>query len=230
MATAGARHRGKAGDGRTQWVALGSAAVIILVLTFALGMLVGRQWARQTLPSVAAEPTRKPASAPRRGGLTEMGPDRTTPAPEKLTFYQTLTAPLGSVPPSERGDVKTGAATRARANPPRPAPAGDEPAASRRGTGTESQERARPTAVENREATAEWTVQVGVFKSLHQAEGVRRQLSGGGFDARVTPVIADDGQARYRVRVGAFRTRDEAVRAAERVRSDRSLPTFVTAK
>ncbi|PYO55551.1 MAG: hypothetical protein DMD83_19060 [Candidatus Rokuibacteriota bacterium] len=40
----------------------------------------------------------------------------------------------------------------------------------------------------------------------------------------------EDGQVRYRVRVGAFRTREEAVRTAERVRADRSLPTFVTAK
>ncbi len=217
MATLGARHRGRVGGGRTQWVALSSAALVILALTFALGMLVGRQWARQTLPAVAAEPTRKAASVPRRGGLTEGGADRATQVQEKLSFYQTLTAPLGTAPPSEKGDVKPGASTKARVDPQLAGQAGDRPAAPTPGG-------------ERQEASAEWTVQVGVFTSLQQAEGVRRQLSGGGFAARVTPMIGDDGQARYRVRVGAFRTRDEAVRVAERVRTDRSLPTFVTAK
>jgi len=43
-------------------------------------------------------------------------------------------------------------------------------------------------------------------------------------------MTTEDGEVRYRVRVGTFRTREEAARMAERVRSDRSLPTFVTAK
>jgi len=73
MATAGARHRGKDGPGAAQWLALGVAALVILGLTFTLGILVGRQWARHTPPQVAAEPTRKAAPTSRRSGLTELG-------------------------------------------------------------------------------------------------------------------------------------------------------------
>lgn len=259
MATAGARHRGKDGPGAVQWLALGGAALVVLGLTFTLGLLVGRQWARHTPPPVAAEPARKAAPTSRRSGLTEVGTDRAPQLQEKLTFYQTLTAPLGAAPPPRKGDApaKPGAAARARANPGR-APGRSDDAALPRPAGTESQETTRPTPIEaqasderqaaraelpfepkggrraageeRQEARAEWTVQVGVFRSPQQAESVRRQLAAGGFAAQVVPMTADEGQLRYRVRVGAFRTREEAIRTAERVRSDRSLPTFVTAK
>jgi len=241
----GVRQRGKGGPGAPHWVALGVAALIILGLTFTLGMLVGRQWARQNQPAVASEPTRKATSAPRRGGLTEVATER---APqEKLTFYQTLTAPLGAVPPSGKGEAtaKPGVAAKARLGP-EPAPERTDRPALPRGTGPER----RLTSVEakaaeqrqeargestvgpgnGQEARSEWTVQVGVFKSSQQAAGVKKQLAESGFEAQVTPMTIEDGQVRYRVRVGAFRTREEAVRTAERVRADRSLPTFVTAK
>jgi len=245
MATAGVGQR-VGGPRAPQWVALGVAALIILGLTFTLGMLVGRQWARQSQPAVASEPTRKAASVPRRGGLTEVGTER---APqEKLTFYQTLTAPLGAVPPSGKGEAtaKPGVAAKARLNP-EPAPERTDRPTLPRGTGPE---KARLTSVEAKaaeprqearaespvgpgnghEAKSEWTVQVGVFKSSQQAAGVKKQLAESGFEAQVTPMTIEDGQLRYRVRVGTFRTKEEAVRTAERVRADRSLPTFVTAK
>lgn len=249
MATAGARQRGRAGPGAPQWVALGLAAAIILGLTFTLGMLVGRQWARQTQPAGAGESGRKVAAGPRRGGLTEAGVER---APqEKLTFYQTLTAPLGAGPPSGKGEaaVKPGLPARTRPNPERASGRTDSPMLPR-ATGPEGHDRARLTSVEakapdrrqearadspvdagdGQEARVEWTVQVGVFKSLPQAAGVKKQLAERGFEAQVTPMATEDGQVRYRVRVGTFKSREDAARTAERVRSDRSLPTFVTAK
>jgi len=71
-------------------------------------------------------------------------------------------------------------------------------------------------------------VQVGVFKSADQAERVKRKLTEGGFPAGVTAVAGSDGQTWYRVRVSGFKTRDQALKTAERVRADRALPTFVT--
>ena len=58
----------------------------------------------------------------------------------------------------------------------------------------------------------------------------RQQLASAGLDAYVVAVTAQDGVARYRVRVGTYRSREEAVSAAERIRAQRSLPTFVTPK
>jgi cell division protein FtsN len=244
MATTGARNRGKGVPGKLAWVALGGGVLVIVGLTFALGMLVGRQWARQTPPAVAAEPGRKAVPA-RRSGLGEVSADRGTPPQEKLTFYQTLTAPLGPVPVSGRAEVTpktplTASAPRANMQPaPERAkervPAhGDEPALpSRTLAGALNREGPPLNSVDakaGQEASPAWTVQVGVFKTAQQAERVRSELVGRGFQAQVAPMTMDDGQFRYRVRVGVFKTKDEAIRTAERVRSDRSLPTFVTAR
>jgi cell division protein FtsN len=46
----------------------------------------------------------------------------------------------------------------------------------------------------------------------------------------VVALGAQEGVARYRVRVGTYRSRDEAAAAAERLRAQRSLTTFVTPK
>ena len=43
-------------------------------------------------------------------------------------------------------------------------------------------------------------------------------------------VAAQEGQARFRVRVGTYRTREDAAAAADRLRTQRSLTTFVTLK
>jgi cell division protein FtsN len=228
MATVRIRPRGRGAPSLPQWAALGVAALIILALTFTLGMLVGRQWARQTQPAVAAESARKAPASPRRGGPTETGTERGPRLQEKLTFYQTLTAPLGAVPTQTKGDATPGAGAppKARANGERTPPRGTEPVPPR-ATGAETQAKARLASVETR---AEWTVQVGVFKSPQQAAGVKRQLAEKGFEAEVAPMTGDDGHLRYRVRVGTFRSKEDAVRTAERVRSDRSLPTFVTVR
>ena len=73
-------------------------------------------------------------------------------------------------------------------------------------------------------------MQVGVFKDRGQAESVRRPLAASGFDAYLTAVPAADGQTHYKVRMGSFKTREEAARMAERVRQERSLTAFVTPK
>jgi cell division protein FtsN len=75
-----------------------------------------------------------------------------------------------------------------------------------------------------------YTVQVGAYKNRRQADDSRQQLASAGLDAYVVTLAAQDGVARYRVRVGTYRTREEAATAAERLRAQRSLTTFVTPK
>ena len=219
---------------------------MVLGLTFALGMLVGRQWARQTPLAVVAESGRRAAAVARRPGLAaEAGADRAAEPQEKLTFYKTLTAPLGAVPLSGKVDLAPKPQPTLRPQPtPRPR-AAPEPAPDRapepqsaRADGqavptrapvvVPAEDQLMPSGGESRPAGADWAVQVGVFKSSPQAERVRKNLTDAGFPARVTPVSGDDGQTWYRVRVGGLKTRDEALKTAERVRADRSLPTFVT--
>jgi cell division protein FtsN len=227
------RQRVKGGPGRARWLALGGVAVVIIVLTFSLGILVGRQSARHTPPTEAvAEAVRKPTSPPRRSGLVERVPER-SPAQEKLTFYQTLTAPLGAEPASSKVDmVAKPAAPKSRPPVERadPGAAGiTAPAAGARqdkpGVPAREASAVQSTAADGRRG--DWAVQAGAFKDRGPAEGVRRHLAAAGFDAYLVAVPGEGGEVRYKVRIGSFKTRDEAARTAERIRQERSLTAFV---
>ena len=229
------------GPGFGQWIVLGGAVVVILGLTFTLGMLVGRQLARSNLVALGPSPseaarrgTATPAS--RRGGIAaETMADRVPESTEKLTFYQTLTEPLGATgaprsDPSKPVTVKVSAPEPRPAAPPAPpstpAPAAPSlpPAASAPALPptTKAPAAAAPAAPNG------WTVQVGAFKNRHQADETRQHLAAAGLDASVVSVSAQDGQPRFRVRVGTYRTREEAVAAAQRLRAQKSLTAFAT--
>jgi cell division protein FtsN len=75
-----------------------------------------------------------------------------------------------------------------------------------------------------------YTIQVGAYKNRRQADDSRQQLASAGLDAYVVTLAAQEGVARYRVRVGTYRSREEAAAVAERLRAQRSLTTFVTPK
>jgi len=267
-----ARRRVGGGPGGVQWMALGGAVLVILGLTFALGLLVGRQWARQAATTVVAgvaEPAKKPAAAPRRGGIAaETMADRAPESTEKLTFYKTLTEPLdgpGAAPKSEAKPVaiKIPPATPSTLPPPAPAPPvtaakpAPTPAAAppvslpplpgKSADGGSAGAISGPPHTNNASASAPvgapasasasmpspsvpYTVQVGAYKNRRQADDSRQQLASAGLDAYVVTLAAQEGVARYRVRVGTYRSREEAAAAAERLRTQRSLTTFVTPK
>jgi DedD protein len=232
-----ARRRAREGPGLGQWLALGTAVVVILGLTFALGLLVGRQLARQPASTVASvvsasEAARKATTPVRRSGIAqELMADRAPESTEKLTFYQTLTEPLNS-PSAPRPEPKPVAIKTPASAPPTPAtPA--PPVASLPPLASRAAEPARPKtadAAPGAPATSAWTIQVGAYKNQRQAEELRQQLTAAGLEAYVATRPAKEGQARFRVRIGTYRTREEATAAAERVRAQRSLTAFVTVK
>src|SRR5262245_6063696 len=221
-----ARQRLRTERSRGPWIALGGLALVALVFTFALGVLVGRQSGRHPEPAqVANEPARKPAAPARRSGLVEPVAERPA-VQEKLTFYQTLTAPPVPLPVPAKADAGA-------KSPPRPAPADHAapPAAAPSAPPSDKPSLAAgqpATAKPGESRQADWTVQVGAFKERGQAESVRRPLASGGFDVYVIAVSGDDGQMRYKVRVGGFKTREDAARMAERMRQERALAAFVT--
>jgi cell division protein FtsN len=204
------RGRGQtSGASPARWIALGVAAVVVLGVTFTAGVQVGRQWSRQAMHAPAPEGEKKTAAA-RKSGLVEGDAAAAKPAPEKLTFYQTLTAPLGPAP----SYAKPGQAGKAA--PPQPAAAP-----------TAAAQPAPPPPAAAATPGSSWSVQVGVFKTRQQADTVQRDLRASGFEAYVTPAAAE-GETRYRVRVGTFAVKSDAQRVADRVRAERSLPTYVT--
>jgi DedD protein len=235
MAQSMARPGSRGGQDGPRWLVVGGGAIVVLGLTFALGIAVGRHWAphRDAEPP-AAEAARKPAvPVGRRSGLIDPTPER--PPQEKLTFYQTLTAPMSDAP----------APTAKVSAPAKPEPVKPEPAKPRPTTDRVSTDRpaATPASAPKPDKPAgtavpgtgparvgDWAVQVGVFRDREQAESVRRPLAGSGFDAYLIAVTAPDGQTQYKVRMGTFKSREDAARMAERVRQERSLAAFVTPK
>lgn len=233
-ARSASRGRGRSGTPWLQWIALLGAATVIMGLTFALGILVGRQWGRPASAAVAEGVPRKPVPPGKRGGL--VGSDVDAPSvDQKLTFYQTLTAPLGrgSADASPRRDEKpkTPAATEAGRGEAAPPP---YPYASRGETIVEKPAHADPTSTTDKAAPAAtdaagpWAVQAAAFKTQAQADALQKQLKKAGFDAYVAPAATADGQTNYRVRIGTFKSKAEAQRVADRVRGERSLAAFIT--
>jgi DedD protein len=281
-----ARRRVGGGPGGAQWMALGGAVLVILGLTFALGLLVGRQWARHSATAVVAgviESAKKPVTATRRGGIAaETMADRAPESTEKLTFYKTLTEPLdgpGSAPKPEAKPVaiRIPPATPSSLPPRAPVPpvtaklvpapplaqsvslppAPAKPASGKTADAKTTDAKAAdsktadaktadggsagagaisgPPHSNNASASAAvpsvpYTIQVGAYKNRRQADDLRQQLTSASLDAYVVTLAAQEGMARYRVRVGTYRSREEAASAAERLRTQRSLTTFITPK
>jgi len=179
-----------------------TGCLAVLGLTFLLGVLAGRQWPRAQSPLSPTAAKAAKEAAPLRGGDRAARP--TEPAPT-LTFYHELTAPLTSPPPAK--SAKPGRVDKPETSKPAP---------------TELPATASPQS-------AAFTIQVAAYKSKEPAEALRARLASGGLDAYVAQIDATSG-ARFRVRVGAFATREAAQQVADRIGSERSLSAFVTAR
>ncbi|MEX2147593.1 MAG: SPOR domain-containing protein [Candidatus Rokuibacteriota bacterium] len=132
------------------------------------------------------------------------------PATPTLTFYQELTAPLTAPPPPKpvkppRPEDSLVIASRSPAPAPIPAAAAPPPPA------------------------GGYTVQVGAYRARPPADALRATLAAAGHEAEIVESTGL-GHARYRVRVGAFATREAARAAAARLAADRTVATFVTTR
>jgi cell division septation protein DedD len=187
--------------------------VVVVGLVFVAGVLAGRHWPR-LLPSLGAASASRGEPDARRTAERGRAPQ---PAPV-LSFYQDLRAPITAdpLPPKPRPSRTV----RPEApNPETPRPEPEPPRAivpPRPATG--------PAMPERR-----FTIQVAAFKNRPQAETMRRGLVDGGYDAYVSESESSSG-ARYRVRVGTYPTRDDALQAAQRLAAERRVATFITAR
>jgi cell division protein FtsN len=137
------------------------ACLFILTLTFLLGVLVGRQWSHRS----GADQARLEGAGAGQGGRPRArrlgerdAQEPTSRIQDKLTFYQTLTAPLTAGPPP--------ASKRATGEPARASAPAGSPAA--RGT-----------------SDVRFTIQVAAFKSRAQADKLRDSLGGEAYVAEI---------------------------------------------
>ena len=187
----------------------GLAGLIVFALAFGLGFLVGRHWESFPVLRRAAAVARtiggnEREAQGRRGAAGARESERQGRAPEPtptLTFYQELTKPLAALPPPPK-----------RERTPRP----------QRPEG----QRNDPPATE---ASGAFTVQVAAYRTRAHADALRQSLAASGHDAYVVEAEAAGGMT-YRVRVGAYATREAARAAAQVIGSERQLQTYVTAR
>jgi cell division septation protein DedD len=243
----GSRSRARGGheSKRTARLVFVVVCVVLLGISFGVGVLMGREWAQRT--ATALESGRQ-GGGPREtngagrgdGAVGRRGRGAASePAypqiQEKLTFYQTLPAPLGGEKPgAERAGkrdtkVERGPVPRPESRPPEPktpdsktpdSKPSDAKPEGRPGAAPES-----PPAVSSA-APAAYTVQVAAYRSRAQAEALRQAL---GEAAYVVEATAESGVT-YRVRFGAYATRAEAEAAAARVRAERAVAAFITTR
>jgi cell division septation protein DedD len=233
----------KAGINRRQLLFLLLGVGALLSLSFVLGIVVGRQWNRE--PSLHAQSEKgKKSALTARGALREAQAERTGQIQEKLTFYQSLTAPLGAAPseaskpaakppvppkpttklpePPQISEATSASGPKKPSDENRSAPPPETPAARRSETSAPPDSPAAPAG------KPFWTVQVGAYRARNMAEELQKTLRAAGYDAYVTTVTFDDGKVHYRVRVGSFSDRSQAERTAERLKAERSIVPFVT--
>lgn len=131
--------------------------------------------------------------------------------------------PKAPAPPAEEPAKQGGAAA---ARPPEAAPAEDAGEAGAERSGRRNRNRA---AEETAPAVPKGSVVIQVFSSADrsQAERQRERLVGGGYQAYLSPVEVS-GHTMFRVRIGPFGSRDEALKVAEKVRKGYKMDTWVT--
>jgi len=126
-----------------------------------------------------------------------------------LTFYEEL---LKEEPPpnmqEKRGETHAAAGPEKRDRPPR------EDGSSKR------------TPRDSR-GDARFSIQVGAFTQKKQADDLTQRLKGKGYAAYITSQVISGKGRMYRVRIGHYRTQDEAERQAKYIGKKESLPTYV---
>jgi cell division protein FtsN len=224
-----ARGRSRRGGSRIATALFLVGCLGVLGLTFALGVVTGRSWPRSSTPITVVAKGAKEPSRP------------SEPAPA-LTFYQELTAPLSSPPPPAKSKpprvepqrLETPRADAVRADTPRAeaphAEKSDKPAAAPpTGAVAAAAPATPPASAKVAPSQTTFTVQVAAYKAREPADALRTKLAAAGYEAFVVQVDTP-GSARYRVRVGAFSTRESAQQVAERIVGERLLPAFVTSR
>ena len=192
------KDQAKGGFGRVVWVLV---SAFLICWAFFLGVLVGQ--GSLATPDQMATWQRWLASLPGMKDPVEAEPSKgARGTPTDLTFYQGVAKKSQAAP--EAAPTKT----------PRPAPA--KPPA------------AKPSAPEKSpEQKGRYSVQVASLKQEAKALEILGRLKKSGVHGYVVRAEVKNLGPRYRVRVGPFLTREEAVEAAAIIRLKHKLPAYV---
>ncbi len=82
----------------------------------------------------------------------------------------------------------------------------------------------QPTSIDE----ANFTIQVSAEKKIDVATQIVNGLIEAGYDAYYQEHTTASNQILYRIRIGKFATRNDALQAADKIKNDQGLPTWIT--
>lgn len=191
-----------------QIIILSSSVMIILVLTFAMGVMVGKRTTGSTSflekdiksqvvkMKIEAPPASQP-SVETATGEAESPVIENAASKPVMTFYDTLTSPKKRT---------------------------HEAAAS-----VNLEETRKPPA-ETGNPRKKYTIQVGAMKEKESADAMISKLKKSGYSAYVTSPGSSGKTGLYKVRLGTFPSRDDALKEADRIKKNEGLSTMVVEK
>lgn len=235
-----AENRKGRGQGLYYWTR-GQLLVLAVVFTatsvvvFFLGILVGQGIEERKLMK-KEEPLIKIPAQP----LSQGGGVTTTPGKEEMTFYEELAKKTPSAPSANRVEPakETKSAekaakpatkeTKAPAQEVKIAPAEKVKAAeATREAPAKKAAEPKGTAASTEAREKIWAVQVNAYPLERDAKSLAKKLRDKGYDAYVMPTNIK-GKDWYRVRVGRFKTQEEAKTLQETLKTKEKFTKSIT--
>ena len=205
-----------------QLVFLFMATMVVSVVIFLIGVFVGRNVRGQQLADHAADPTAALAAAPPASvpapapAASDAGPQAAEPPSppaesEELSYKKRLEGDAAAE--KLKPVAAPPAATPAPASV-RPAPAAAPPAA------------AAPEPPVGKPQPGTWVIQVHALRDRSTAAGIVRRLTSKGYPAFL--VAAGPPTDTFKVQVGRYKDRDEAMRVIDRLKKEEQFNPWIT--
>ncbi len=207
------------------------AATVVSVVIFLFGVMVGRgvRQPQADVLAASADALADPATSPDTSSSeTSLPADPPAPAQDTLTYAEHLEARVPPAEPLKPAEPKAttappaaekAAPVKAVAEPRDPPPAQKAPLP-----------KSNPATVSARFAEPSgkgFVVQVAVRSELADAEAFAGQLQSKGYRTFVALNEAGPQNARYRVRIGKYPTRSEALAVSQKLQREERLKPWV---
>lgn len=202
---------------RARWRLLG--ALIITGAVAAIAPVFLEDQARPLSQDLLIDIPSKNSAFTKIDSLKPAATEEAAPAPAAATAPTTPVAPVATPPKAEtkveqKADTKSDAKTNGKAAADTKATADTKAAAKSTTTA------AAPAATNDKKAVPAkgFLVQVGAYAKQESANAVKTKLIAGGHRVVMETVKAEDGTDRYRVRIGPFETREQALSVRDRAK------------
>jgi cell division septation protein DedD len=203
-----------------QLVFLFMATMVVSVVIFLIGVFVGRNVRAQQVADHLTDPTAALAAAPpapvaaTAPAVSDAGPQAAEPPSppaesDELSYKKRLEGDAAAE------KLKPAAPPPAAATPPRSAPSAALPAAA-----------PAPAAAVGTSQPGTWVIQVHALRDRTAAAGIVRRLAGKGYPAFL--VAAGPPTGTYKVQVGRYKDRDEAMRVIDRLKKEEQFNPWIT--